>query len=73
MPVGCSSGQPTGFFVGGAGDKVLRVLKVLNDLNDLKGPNDPNDLKIFNALDAIKIAVFAPPLREKFSPTLKSG
>ena len=33
------------FFVGGAGDKVLRVL---NDFNDL------NDLKVFNAPDAIK-------------------
>ena len=45
MPVGCSSGQPTGFFVGGAGDKVLRVI---NDFNDL------NDLKVFNAPDALK-------------------
>lgn len=63
MPVGCSSGQPTGFFVGGAGDKVLRVL---NDFNDLK------DLKVFKVSDALKYRRLCPP-PEKSSARLKVG
>ncbi len=63
MPVGCSSGQPTGFFVGGAGDKVLRVL---NDFNDLK------DLKVFKVSDALKYRRLCPP-QKKVQPDLKSG
>lgn len=59
------------FFVGGAGDKVLRVL---NDFNDLKDPNDPNDLKVFNAPDALKYRRhrLTPP-RKKVQPDLKVG
>lgn len=63
MPVGCQNEQPTGFLLAGRGgaDKVLR------DFND---PNDLNDFKVSNAL---KYRRLCPLLREKFSPTLKSG
>ncbi len=55
MPVGCSSGQPTGFFVGGAGDKVLRDFNDPNDLKDFKV------FKVFKVSNALKYRRPCPP------------
>ena len=60
MPVGCSSWQPTCFFVGGAVDKVLRVL------------NDLNDLKVFKVSNALKYRRLTPP-QKKVQPDFNVG